>query len=133
MSRSSSKRVAKRVVVAGGSESKVGLTQLSVMGLPMHHSPDYVQWLHQRIAHQQGTHVVTLNAEMCMQAQTNPQLHQFIEGADLVAPDGSGILALSWQLICSTVWAQSPRWRFMEASRRSSPQRQTIGACDRLS
>ncbi|MEL6488615.1 MAG: WecB/TagA/CpsF family glycosyltransferase [Cyanobacteria bacterium J06634_6] len=61
------------------------------MGLPMHKSSDYVQWLNQRIEQHKGTHVITLNAEMCMQAQENEQLHRFIEGADLIAPDGSGI------------------------------------------
>lgn len=67
------------------------LNELSVMGLPVHESKNYVSWLHHRLAEAKGTHVVTLNAEMCMQAQTNQQLQQFIKGADLVAPDGSGI------------------------------------------
>lgn len=67
------------------------LNQLSVMGLPVHESKSYVSWLHHRLEEAKGTHVVTLNAEMCMQAQANRQLRQFIEGADLVAPDGSGI------------------------------------------
>ena len=67
------------------------LTTLSVMGLPVHQSQNYVQWLKQRIAQGQGTHVVTINAEMCMQAQQDDQLRQFIESADLVAPDGSGV------------------------------------------
>ncbi len=61
------------------------------MGLPVHQSSDYVQWLNQRIARKQGTHVVTINAEMCMQAQQDKQLEQFIRSADLVAPDGSGV------------------------------------------
>lgn len=78
-------------MISRGSELNSGLTQLSVMGLPIHQSSDYVRWLNQRIEQHKGTHVVTLNAEMCMQAQENPQLHRFIEGADLVAPDGSGI------------------------------------------
>lgn len=67
------------------------LKTLSVMGLPVHQSPNYVQWLRHRIADKQGTHVVTINAEMCMQAQQDEQLRQFIESADLVAPDGSGV------------------------------------------
>jgi len=94
------------------------LETLSVMGLPVH-SParnaskgagseskgagseskgtgnesigKYVQWLHHRLAEHKGTHVVTLNAEMCMQAQKNSQLRRFISQADLVSPDGSGI------------------------------------------
>jgi N-acetylglucosaminyldiphosphoundecaprenol N-acetyl-beta-D-mannosaminyltransferase len=67
------------------------LTTLSVMGLPLHYTGDYIGWLNQRVRSHQGTHVVTLNAEMCMQAQENPQLADFIRQADLVAPDGSGI------------------------------------------
>jgi len=67
------------------------LKTLSVMGLPVHQSSDYVQWLNSRIAENKGTHVVTINAEMCMQAQQDAQLRQFIESADLVAPDGSGV------------------------------------------
>lgn len=71
------------------------LETLSVMGLPVHSADrsagGYVRWLHQRLAQHKGTHVVTLNAEMCMQAQENAQLHRFISEADLVAPDGSGI------------------------------------------
>ncbi len=67
------------------------LKTLSVMGLPVHQSQDYVGWLRRRVEQSQSTHVVTLNAEMCMQAQQNQQLRRFIEKADLVAPDGSGI------------------------------------------
>lgn len=70
--------------------------KLSVMGLPVHHSPDYAGWLLDRIspAHgqAQGAHVVTLNAEMCMQAETNRDLRQVIQQADLVIPDGAGIV-----------------------------------------
>lgn len=67
------------------------LAALSVMGLPVHHSQNYVDWLNCRLKQRRGTHVVTLNAEMCMQAQQNEDLRRFIEKADLVAPDGSGI------------------------------------------
>lgn len=67
------------------------LAALSVMGLPVHHTQNYVGWLNRRLSQRRGTHVVTLNAEMCMQAQQNEDLRRFIEKADLVAPDGSGI------------------------------------------
>ena len=70
---------------------KERLRTLTVMGLPVHQSPDYVSWLCRRAEQDEGAHVVTLNAEMCMQAQENAQLRRFIESADLVAPDGSGI------------------------------------------
>ncbi len=43
-------------------------------------------------AQQRGCHVVTLNAEMTMQAGQNPQLAEIIQQAELVIPDGSGIV-----------------------------------------
>ena len=64
---------------------------LSVMGLPVHQSQQYVGWLGDRIQAKKGAHVITLNAEMCMQAQQDPALSQLIKAADLVVPDGSGI------------------------------------------
>ncbi|NJM96799.1 MAG: WecB/TagA/CpsF family glycosyltransferase [Phormidesmis sp. RL_2_1] len=67
------------------------LETLSVMGLPVHNTDNYVGWLNRRLSDRKGTHVVTLNAEMCMQAQQNRPLRDFIEKADLVAPDGSGV------------------------------------------
>lgn len=45
-----------------------------------------------------GGRVVTLNAEMTMAARRNPQLGQAIASADLVIPDGAGVVwALSRQ------------------------------------
>ncbi len=67
------------------------LKSLSVMGLPVHYADSYITWVNQRIAEHKGTHIITLNAEMCMQAQENTQLRSFIQQADLVTPDGSGI------------------------------------------
>ncbi|MGB3786838.1 MAG: WecB/TagA/CpsF family glycosyltransferase [Phormidesmis sp.] len=73
------------------SAKQVEIKPLSVMGLPVHQSQDYISWLNHRIQENKGTHVITLNAEMCMQAQQDRALSQFIESADLVVPDGSGI------------------------------------------
>ena len=39
-----------------------------------------------------GVHVVTLNAEMSMMAEQNPDLAQAIQAAELVVPDGAGIV-----------------------------------------
>jgi N-acetylglucosaminyldiphosphoundecaprenol N-acetyl-beta-D-mannosaminyltransferase len=39
-----------------------------------------------------GFHIVTLNAEMAMQAERNPRLAATIRQADLVIPDGSGVV-----------------------------------------
>ncbi|MEM9137858.1 MAG: WecB/TagA/CpsF family glycosyltransferase, partial [Cyanobacteria bacterium P01_F01_bin.42] len=53
---------------------------------------DYLSWLCERLQRQQGTHVVTLNAEMTMQARQNSDLADVIAQADLVIPDGAGIV-----------------------------------------
>ncbi|MCG9889675.1 MAG: WecB/TagA/CpsF family glycosyltransferase [Thermosynechococcaceae cyanobacterium MS004] len=63
-----------------------------VLGFPVHLLPDYVSWLLDRLDHRQGTHVVTLNAEMTMQARQERKLATVIRQADLVIPDGAGIV-----------------------------------------
>ncbi|MGI0484683.1 WecB/TagA/CpsF family glycosyltransferase [Pantanalinema rosaneae CENA516] len=64
----------------------------SVLGLPLHLLDDYTGWLVRRIQQRQGCHVVTLNAEMAMQAEQNSRLAAAIEQADLVIPDGAGVV-----------------------------------------
>jgi len=67
------------------------------MGLPVHQSTDYVSWLMNTMRCGQGGHVVTLNAEMCIQAETNKDLHAIIQKANLVIPDGAGVqLYFQW-------------------------------------
>lgn len=66
--------------------------QFSVLGLPIHILNDYSEWLRSRLLQRQGTHVVTLNAEMAMQAQQNPPLADAIHQADLAIPDGAGVV-----------------------------------------
>lgn len=66
--------------------------RFSVLGLPVHLLPNYANWLADRLRHRQGCHVVTLNAEMTMQAEQNPTLANIIHQADLVIPDGAGIV-----------------------------------------
>lgn len=72
------------------------LQTLSVMGLPVHchqhHGENYADWLLLRQQQGIGSHVVTLNAEMAMQADRNPTLKQLIQRTDLVIPDGAGIV-----------------------------------------
>jgi len=65
---------------------------LSVMGLPVHWRHDYSGWLLERCRRGEGAHVVTLNAEMAMQADHNPVLRNIILNADLVIPDGAGVV-----------------------------------------
>jgi len=68
------------------------LRQFNVLGLPVHIQDNYSAWLAQRLQSKQGAHVVTLNAEMTMQARQNPDLASVVKQADLVVPDGSGIV-----------------------------------------
>ncbi|MBE9189534.1 WecB/TagA/CpsF family glycosyltransferase [Gloeocapsopsis crepidinum LEGE 06123] len=64
----------------------------SVLGLPVHLMDDYVSWLRSRLKQEIGTHVITLNAEMTMQAEQHTALAQAIQQAELVIPDGAGIV-----------------------------------------
>lgn len=66
-------------------------SQATVLGSPIHLLQDYPQWLLDRV-HRQGVHVVTLNAEMAMQAEQNSALADVIDRAELVIPDGSGVV-----------------------------------------
>jgi N-acetylglucosaminyldiphosphoundecaprenol N-acetyl-beta-D-mannosaminyltransferase len=64
----------------------------SVLNLPVHLLDDYVGWLYQRLRAKVGTHVVTLNAEMAILTQTDTMLAEIIQKADLVIPDGAGVV-----------------------------------------
>lgn len=66
--------------------------QSSVLGLPVHLCDDYVGWLRSRIEQKIGTHVITLNSEMAMLAERHLELEAIVEKADLVIPDGSGVV-----------------------------------------
>ncbi len=68
------------------------LQKFSVLGLPVHITTRYRDWLQSRLQQRQGTHVVTLNAEMAMQALETPDLAEVINQADLVIPDGAGVV-----------------------------------------
>ncbi|MEM7552665.1 MAG: WecB/TagA/CpsF family glycosyltransferase [Cyanobacteria bacterium P01_A01_bin.84] len=73
--------------------------KFSVLGLPVHVLNNYPIWLLERLQKASGTHVVTINAEMTMQAESNPVLAEIIQNADLVIPDGAGVvLYLKWLL-----------------------------------
>ena len=63
-----------------------------ILSLYVHLLDDYSNWLLARLDRGVGSHVVTLNAEMTMMAEKNPALYRAIESADLVIPDGSGII-----------------------------------------
>jgi N-acetylglucosaminyldiphosphoundecaprenol N-acetyl-beta-D-mannosaminyltransferase len=68
-----------------------------VLGLHVHLLEDYTAWLMEPLRQKVGAHVVTLNAEMAMFSEQNPDLAGIIRQADLIIPDGSGItLYLRW-------------------------------------
>lgn len=73
------------------------VTQFSVLNLPVHLTDNYTEWLIERIEQEIGTHVVTLNSEMAMTAQYDPQLAHIIQKAELVIPDGSGVTFYLWR------------------------------------
>jgi N-acetylglucosaminyldiphosphoundecaprenol N-acetyl-beta-D-mannosaminyltransferase len=58
----------------------------------VHLLDDYTGWLIQQAEQQKGCHVVTLNAEMTMQAEQNLRLRDVIRQAELVLPDGAGVV-----------------------------------------
>lgn len=68
------------------------LQTLSVMGLPIHWGTPYEDWLLARHQQGRGAQVVTINAEMAMQADHNPDLKAVLCQADLAIPDGAGIV-----------------------------------------
>jgi N-acetylglucosaminyldiphosphoundecaprenol N-acetyl-beta-D-mannosaminyltransferase len=63
-----------------------------VMGHPVHIVPDYPRWLADRLQTGQGGHVITLNAEMTMQANHSAPLANILQQAELVIPDGAGVV-----------------------------------------
>jgi N-acetylglucosaminyldiphosphoundecaprenol N-acetyl-beta-D-mannosaminyltransferase len=66
--------------------------QFPVLNVSVHLLNDYTQWSIERLRQGIGTHVVTLNAEMAMLAEKNPALAKIIQQADLVIPDGAGVV-----------------------------------------
>jgi N-acetylglucosaminyldiphosphoundecaprenol N-acetyl-beta-D-mannosaminyltransferase len=66
--------------------------KFQVLGQPVHLLQDYPTWLIQRLQQGRGTHIVTLNAEMTIQAKENPDLAEAINQAELVIPDGAGVV-----------------------------------------
>jgi|SRR4028119_261016 N-acetylglucosaminyldiphosphoundecaprenol N-acetyl-beta-D-mannosaminyltransferase len=70
--------------------------QFPVLGLPVHLLDDYDRWLGTRLRQRSGSHVVTLNAEMAIQAEHDDDLASIIRKAELVIPDGSGVILYLW-------------------------------------
>jgi N-acetylglucosaminyldiphosphoundecaprenol N-acetyl-beta-D-mannosaminyltransferase len=72
--------------------SSTRLPRFKILGQPVHLCPDYTAWLVDRLQQGIGTHVVTMNAEIVIQANHNPELASIIDKAGLVTPDGAGII-----------------------------------------
>lgn len=70
----------------------MALQKQKVLGIPVHLHDSYSDWLIERLLQGLGTHVVTLNTEMVMQARANPDLARIIEAAELAVPDGAGVV-----------------------------------------
>ena len=68
------------------------LPQFKILGQPVHLATDYSSWLIDRLQQGIGTHVVTMNAEIVIQASHDLELAKIISNAELVTPDGSGII-----------------------------------------
>ena len=61
-----------------------------VLGLPVHLIPHLLSAVEALVC--SGGQVVTLNAEMTMAARAHAQLRRVIQGAELVIPDGAGVV-----------------------------------------
>jgi N-acetylglucosaminyldiphosphoundecaprenol N-acetyl-beta-D-mannosaminyltransferase len=68
------------------------LRQFFILGQPVNIATDYFGWLVDRLDRQLNTHVVTMNAEMVMQARQNPEFAGVLRQADLITADGAGIV-----------------------------------------
>ncbi len=63
-----------------------------VLNVKVHLFDEYKQWLINRLENKLSTHVITLNAEMAMLAENQPELANLINKVELVIPDGAGII-----------------------------------------
>ena len=72
--------------------SSTPLPQFKILGQPVHLCRDYTAWLINRLEQGIGTHVVTMNAEIVIQANHDLDLASVIDKAGLVTPDGAGII-----------------------------------------
>ncbi len=81
--------------------SSASLPRFFILGVPVHALSDrdpertqqgYCQWILERMECRQGAQVITCNAEMVMQARQDPAFLDLLNTAELVAPDGAGVV-----------------------------------------
>jgi len=70
----------------------ISLKKFPILNLSVDLSPNYPGWLLDRLAEGLGSYVVTLNAEMSMAAEKEPAIANVLRAADLIIPDGAGIV-----------------------------------------
>jgi N-acetylglucosaminyldiphosphoundecaprenol N-acetyl-beta-D-mannosaminyltransferase len=70
------------------------MDDVRLLGLKIHRIrvADALSFIEDRIRQHEPTHVVTADASMVVLARQDPQLLAIVNGAELVTPDGSGIL-----------------------------------------
>lgn len=102
-----------------------------VFSLPVHLHNNYVRWIGNQLQQQAGVHIVTLNAEMSMQAEQQAALAAVIRQAELVIPDGAGIVFYLWLRgkrvqrcpgieLAESVLQQLPHWSNQRAVQQST-------------
>jgi N-acetylglucosaminyldiphosphoundecaprenol N-acetyl-beta-D-mannosaminyltransferase len=68
------------------------LPKFEILDQPVNLADDYASWLVARLQQGIGSHVVTMNAEIVIYANQHPEFAQIVRQADLITPDGSGII-----------------------------------------
>jgi N-acetylglucosaminyldiphosphoundecaprenol N-acetyl-beta-D-mannosaminyltransferase len=79
------------------------MDKISILGLPVHRvsTDEVLRFCEDAIARRSSPcHIVTADASMAVIARRDPDLREIIRAADLVTPDGAGILWASRLLRC---------------------------------
>lgn len=68
--------------------------RLSVLNYPVDvgSQSQLLSWLENHLAHQPHVHVVTLNPEMIMRGDQDPEFGSLLKSADVILPDGIGVV-----------------------------------------
>jgi N-acetylglucosaminyldiphosphoundecaprenol N-acetyl-beta-D-mannosaminyltransferase len=77
-------------------DAVTSLAKFEILGQPVNLADDYISWSIARLQRGIGTHVVTMNAEIVIYANQHPEFAKILQQADLITPDGSGIILALW-------------------------------------